>query len=395
VIADYLLFLVGLFIVAVLARADFFFTILYLFAGAYIIGRLWTDWAFKAVVLTRQMTKRAFWGETVPITLDVHNSGWLPVAWLRLHDGLPVELSPQGIYTAVLSLAPRGRAQLEYHLEARRRGRYQIGPIYASSGDLLGIASDQRSEIAPDFLTVYPRILPLSHVRLPSYSPLGALRHRQPIFEDPARVLGKRGYVVGDSWRRIDWKATAVLGRLQVKLFEPSIALESCIFLNLNATDYEFHARLDATELAIVVAASLANWLVDQKQSVGLVTNGTDPLAEDGCFQALAPRKGRGQLMRLLDMLARVQIADAHPLLGLLQAEAVHLPWGTTLILISGQADDELFDQIFQLQRRGLNIVLILVGPCGNARSLQKKAEYFGLPIYFFQSERDIDVWRG
>jgi hypothetical protein len=92
-------------------------------------------------------------------------------------------------------------------------------------------------------------------VRLPSRSPIGTLRHTQPIFEDPSRVRGKRDYTTGDSLRRVDWKATATTGRLQVKQFEPSIALETALFLNLNADEYLQRTRLDATELAIVIAA--------------------------------------------------------------------------------------------------------------------------------------------
>ncbi len=118
---------------------------------------------------------------------------------------------------------------------------------------------------------------------------MGTLRHHQPIFEDPSRIFGKRPYVSGDSLRRVDWKATASTGQLQVKLFEPSIALETEIFLDLNTEAYEFHSRASATELAIVVTASLANWVVRARQSVGLVTNGLDPLAQDGLPPRLLP----------------------------------------------------------------------------------------------------------
>ena len=89
--------------------------------------------------------------------------------------------------------------------------------------------------------------------------------------------MGKRDYTAGDSLRRIDWKSTAAVGRLQTKLFEPSIALETVLFLNLNSEEYHYKFRYDASELAIVVAASLANWIIGQKQSVGLVVNGSDP----------------------------------------------------------------------------------------------------------------------
>jgi len=71
------------------------------------------------------------------------------------------------------------------------------------------------------------------------------MRHQQPIFEDP-HAYGKRDYVASDSLRRVDWKASASTGRLQIKQFEPSIALQTVIFLNLNGSEYNTRNRIDA-----------------------------------------------------------------------------------------------------------------------------------------------------
>ncbi len=221
-----------------------------------------------------------------------------------------------------------------------------------------------------------------------------ALRHTQPIFEDPSRVRGKRDYVSGDSLRRIDWKATAALGRLQVKQFEPSIALETAIVLNLNRDEYDYHTRDEATELAIVIAASLANWIVAQRQAIGLYVNGTDPIRTNGAVQTLPPRKGRAQLTRLLDVLARVRVAETARLLLLLQREMPHLSWGTTLILITGTGDDELFDAILRARQAGLNVVLTLVGMVPTIAAIRQRAGHFGIPLYEFANERDLNVWR-
>jgi hypothetical protein len=67
---------------------------------------------------------------------------------------------------------------------------------------------------------------------------------------------------------------------LQVKQFEPSIALETFVVLNLNAEDYYYRSRIDSTELAIVIAASISNWIVGQKQWLMMV-NGRDPPTAD------------------------------------------------------------------------------------------------------------------
>jgi uncharacterized protein (DUF58 family) len=221
------------------------------------------------------------------------------------------------------------------------------------------------------------------------------MRHQQPIFEDPSRVRGKRDYVASDSLRRVDWKASASTGRLQIKQFEPSIALQTVIFLNLNGSEYNTRNRIDATELAIVVAASLANWAVIQKQAVGLTTNGIDSHSNNQAVQPIPSRKGRGHLIHILDLLARIQTAETRSLTEMLSKETPNLPWGTTVVIITGSIDEKLFDEIFQIKRRGQSVVLIITGLGANIMRASRQAKRFGFPIYTFPNEKSLDIWKG
>ncbi|MCJ7702844.1 MAG: DUF58 domain-containing protein, partial [Anaerolineales bacterium] len=307
--ANYVPLLLLLIVIAAFFQDDFSFTLLYFFAGAFALGNWWSRYALRSIRYKRKFTQRVFLGEEVQVDLEIINLGWLPVPWVRIHEGLPVELSGPDSFQRVTNLGPREQKTFSYVVEARRRGYYPIGPIFFSSADILGLStSDLRREGNREHLTVYPKIVPLTHISFPSRSPLGTLRHYQPIFEDPTRVMGKREYIAGDSLRRVDWKSTAVTGRMQVKLFEPSIALETVIFLNLNSADYHFRTRIASTELAIVLAASIANWVVEKKQTAGLYVHGKDPLGEDGLARFIPARSGRGHLMRILEVLARIQV---------------------------------------------------------------------------------------
>jgi uncharacterized protein (DUF58 family) len=403
----FMLFMVFLLLLAVVLQEHFIFTILYLFAGSYLIGGWWERRAMKNLVLTRIFTDRAFLGEEVPLRLVFQNRSWLPLLWLTVHESLPVDLGVHRMFRQVLSLGPHERKEFEISLSARKRGYYRIGPMTVTSGDVLGLQKEQQREGHPDPLIVYPKIIPLSKLALPSRSPMGTLRHHQPIFEDPTRVFGKRDYTPGDSLRRIDWKSSATAGRLQVKLFEPSIALETSIFLNLDSQDYPLKTRYDNVELGITVAASIASWVSSKKQSFGLVSNGLDPLTVPGQDstssgpkslyqppQPIPPRKGRGHLMRILDVLARIQAGESGAFVDMIRAQLPHLTWGTTLVIITPAAGVELFDALFQARRSGLDVLLVLIGYSIQVREIQAQAYSFKIPFVSITEERDLDIWR-
>ena len=384
-----------LLVTAAFIKGGFAFTIIYLFLAIYIVSLFWTRQSATNLSCERKFEKRVFWGEDVTIQLEIRNKGWLPIPWLLVYESLPVELSAGTTIKRVISLGPHGRTEVVYKLAAYKRGYYPIGPFTTKLGDTLGLADIQELEKQSDFITVYPHIIPLTNTKLPSRSPLGTLRHHQPIFEDPSRVRGKRDYVTSDSMRRVDWKSTASTGRLQVKQFEPSIALQTVIFLNLNQAEYTAtRQRIDATELAIVIAASLANWVISQKQSVGLTTNGVDSHTNNPNLQPIPSRKGRGQLVHILDLLARIQTTETHPLTEMLNRETPNLPWGTTVVIITGSINDALFDEIFQIQRRGQNVVMVIAGHGGNIKQARQQASRFGFPIYAFPTEKSLDNWR-
>jgi uncharacterized protein (DUF58 family) len=392
-------FLVVLLAVAFFTQVDLFFYLLYTLAGIYILGRLWARCSLSAVALERKHDQRAFWGETIPVQVEVHNRSWLPVLWLRLHDTLPADLMPGAVFRQVLSLLPRERVRLSYGLVGKRRGYYPLGPLVTMGGDLIGSASYENRYADDDFLIVYPKIVALTDLGLPSQSPFGTLASRERLFEDPTRIRGVRDYQAGDSLRRMDWKTSARVGSLQVRRYEPAIALETAVFLNLDGADYtQTYRRRQATELGIVIAASVAVHLIEKRQAVGLFTNGRDPLAETfNPSPSLPLRKGREHLMNLLDLLACIELAaedKAVSFLDLLNRKSLGLPWGSTVVIITAKEAEGLMSTLLALRRRGLAIVLVLTCPETGFDLTAERAGQIGVEALRVRTERDLDVWR-
>lgn len=384
----FLLFLVFL---AVTLQETSIVTIIYFLIGAFLFGRWWRDRALASLEFTRAMNPRILLGETVSVRLEVANRGWLPMPWVRIHESLPVELAIPNFFRRAVALGPRGKTTMEYLLRGNKRGYYRIGPLYLQSGDLLGLEDVRERQGAPDHLTVYPRIVPIRKCPIPSFSPIGVLRFHRPLFEDPSRVVAKRDYQSGDSMRRIDWKASAAAGKLQVRQFEPAISLEVAVFLNLREGDFESRSRIDAAELAVVTAASLAAYAAARRQPVGLVTNGLDPLEPESRFHSLPVRRGTGHMMLVMEKLARVQLADAESFTVLLRERASELSWGTTMLVITGTPDALLFDELLRARRMGLQSLVFLTAPVLRYEAFEARARGLGIPLYEIRSELDLE----
>jgi uncharacterized protein (DUF58 family) len=393
-----LIFLAVLIAVAFFTKLDLFFYLLYALFGIYVLGRWWARRSVTAVSLVRRHDDRVFVGESFVVDVEVRNRSWLPILWLRLNDTVPAELTSGPALRQVLSLRPREHRKLSYRLAGHRRGYYQVGPLVGLGGDMLGTATYESRQEADDCVIVYPKIVALRGLGLPSQSPFGALPSRERIFEDPTRIRGVRDYQPGDSLRQMDWKTSARVGSLQVRRLEPAIALETAVFLNLAGADYPRPDRTEAAERGIVIAASAAVHLVEKRQAVSLVTNGYDPLSEDReATPGLPLRKGRAHLMNLLDLLARVEVTQgetAVPFLDLLSRKSLGLPWGSTVVVITAREVEGLLDSLLALRRRGLAVLVVLTAPARGFREMAHRAEQIGIQVVRIWSERDMDVWR-
>lgn len=390
---SYLPYLLLLFGIALVLRVDFYFSIIYLFFLVYLLARLWLQQVMAGLRIERGHGDRAFIGDRIKVSLTVHNTSRLPVPWLRVLDVLPIQLSTPPFYRRVLSLAPGERRRLDYTLICRRRGYYRLGPLTVESGDLLGILPRRRLAVTPDgILIVYPRVLPLQRLGLPTRSPLARRPTSRPLFEDPDRVTGIRPYQRGDSPRRIHWPATASSGRIVVKQFDPGTARETIIFLDLDERHYERGLRLSATETAITIAASLANHsIVQEKMAVGLVTEGWD--AAVGAIRRvhLPPGTERSHLMVLLERLSRLSPSSEVQGGDLFRQVALSLSYGTTVVYVSGEESGIDFAPLLHLRRMGFPVSVIAVQHSQLSTAGLGRARSFGISLTRVWTDEELE----
>lgn len=391
----------ALLLIALLLRLDFVFYVLYVVGGIWLLARWATPRSMKALAVRRAFVSHAFLDETVPVTLELHNQTRLPMPWLKVSESLPLDLAAAAQINRIYTLRPRERVTISYDLHCRRRGYYPVGPLRLASGDLFGFSDVQNRAEALQYLTVYPRIIPLTGLALPSRLPFGVLASPQRMFEDPARLRGVREYQSGDSQRRINWKASAHGDALLVKQYSPAISLESMILLNLRGDEYERQRRYSASEWAIVVAASLAAYLESRRQAVGLAVHGVDVLSgqtdatlnsADPRPMAVPPRPGRPHLMKVLELLARAETTDAsEPFVHWAQRTAAPLAWGATVLAITPSGDETTCQGLHRLVRAGLNVVMFVVEPYNRFELVQQRTRRLGFQAHMVASEQDLE----
>lgn len=332
---------------------------------------LWQRVAFFGVTYKRELNEtRVFEGEEVTLTLRVSNRKWLPLAWLRVNDQMPLALAPQekalspshipltGILESRASLLWNERARWVYHIPCHKRGYYPLGPAHIATGDLFGLFERALAVSKTDRLIVYPRIDALEEWGLPPKEPFGDARARLPVFQDPTRIRGLRDYHPEDAPKHIHWRATARHNALKVKQYDPTINFNWVFFLNL-ATYEQVWKGVDSerAERAIHLTASLANFAAQQKYAFGLVANGTFPDSDQRL--RVSPGRDPEQLRYVLEALAAVSYFIALPIENLLRRESATLPWGSTLIVVTALVTENLLAEILRLHDVGRRIALV------------------------------------
>lgn len=393
---NFVVFIIVLFALAALLRIDFFFTILYLFIGVYLVTRFWSHRMLKALKISRRVQERAFLGETIDVSLTVENLGHLPVPWLMITETFSDVLSTPSFLKEVITLGGKSSYKINYQLTARRRGYYNIGPLVIEAGDLLAITQKMQEQFEPDHIIIYPKILQIAQPKLPTFSPQVVMPTPVPLFQDPNRVIGVRNYIEGDNPRYIHWPATATTGQMLVKQFQTAIARESIIFLNMDRAEYGRPGQADiAIELAIVAAASLASHIVTTEElSLGLATVAFDPLTNRTQPFKLSPNRGQSHLMQILEVLARIEGIDKEIFLKNLQRESVHLSWGTTIIIITNIESDSLLQAVLLLKRAGFHVTTIFVQPAAYNYPEPHRVRELNVTAYRITREKDLETWQ-
>lgn len=370
-------FAIIMFIVAVLAHIPALMAAVGFMLVVLLFAWMWSRSSLRGLTYSRRFPYRRFFpGEETEVSIEVKNHKLLPLSWLQAEDSWPLALSPtdnshlarfehdpdQGSLINVYSLRWYERIRRRFTIVAQQRGVYEIGPVDLISGDPFSLF-DRKISLRDrrDVIIVYPHIKTLPELGLPLKDPFGDRRVQRSLFEDPNRTMGIRDYSPQDSFRHIHWKATARAGVLQTRVYEPTHSLRTVLCLNVATFEQHWRGVWPAMlEYEMDVAASLANWELEEGHSVGIAANGT--LAHADQPFRIPPSRSRDQLPRILEALAAVSYFVTTGFDRFLIEESPRLPWGATLVLITPFLNPLILASMLRLRDSGRRVVCIMLG---------------------------------
>jgi uncharacterized protein (DUF58 family) len=326
------------------------YVLLYVLLTLFILSWLWAQYSLYKLAFRRTVTGgRVQVGEVFDERLMLDNLSVLPKLWVQVADHSTLPHHRAGY---VASLGGRKRAMWRARTTCRQRGRFQLGPVTATSGDPFGLFRKRISLAASQEILVLPRVLPITNFALFTGGLPGRGRSSRRAVQTTTNATTIRDYAAGDALSRIHWRSSAHYNKLMVKEFDLDPAVDAWIFLDLHDVVQAGEGEHSTEEYGVTIAATVAAYLLRHDLSVGLIVNGQHR-------EFLSLDRGDRQIERVLELLAVVETGPGPELREALALDALHFGRNTVAIVITPSNSRDWHEGVRHLQRRGVQIAVV------------------------------------
>ncbi|KMK75007.1 DUF58 domain-containing protein [Alkalihalobacillus pseudalcaliphilus] len=345
--------------------------------------------SLQGIEYERTIKDRAvFAGENTEMTEVIANKKLLPLPWIRLESKMDkslvfksqknLSIVGEAYHRSLFTLAPYQKIKRRHQIHCVKRGFYQLKTVTMTSGDLFGFVQVFETLHIKCNLVVYPQLVELKDLPLPSKSFQGDTIVRRWIMEDPFINAGVRKYAHGDTFKNVNWKASARTGDLQVNKKDYTANYHLLIYINFDQ-NYMNWSRVNyeqQMEKAISYAATLATYTINHGIETGFGGN-SFALEFSGDFNGfrkpirLAARTGRPHLHHLYETLAKAQLATSISFAQFLQEDVDRRQKGKDIIILTEQLDSDAKNKIESLQRLGNSVKVMWLDGANQPKQAQ------------------------
>ena len=325
-------------------------------------------------------------GDELEEVLSLDNRSWLPVVFAEFTDQ---SMIPGHSIDGVRAGRPRAVEHWAMHTTCTRRGIFRVGRWETRFSDPFGLFEARQIYREPTEITVCPplaRIPPLLSRQRRTVGDRLSLRQALPA--DTVNAVTTRLYVHGEPLRHIHWRTSARHEDLFVRQFEPEASTVIWLIADLEAAAHAGQGNESSLEKMIVLAASLAAQLLDERLAVGLVLD----------TQVVLPRPGRAHLWHILRRLAGAN-AGARSLAETLTHASRIVSIRDSAVILTPSVDEAWTAPLRELASGapgGLQVVLLepsSFGGTGSAAGRALRLQGQGVPAHVVRREDIQPIW--
>jgi uncharacterized protein (DUF58 family) len=229
------------------------------------------------------------------------------------------------------------------------------------SGDPFGLFHTTQKGAEEERLVVFPEVRPIEDLGLRAEDPFGTRSSIRRLFEDVTQPIGVRDYRPGDGFRRIHWPASARVGELQSRVFQPVSGADLIVCLNVTTLARYWMGYIpELLEELVRSAASLIMAAYEGGYRVGLISNGS--VARGAQPFRIPPGRSPRHLPQILEMLAGLTPFVSSPFEQFLLRQAPHLEYGSTLVVVTGITPPERVEAVLRLRARSRRCAVLSLG---------------------------------
>ena len=302
--------LAGLLVWIIILPNSLALTGLVLLGSLTLIGFWWARVLATRVTCQRELRYTAVQvGDELEESITLTNRSILPVIWAEFVDRSEFPGYSAGGVNIVERYAVN---QWKTQMICSRRGVFMLGPWEIRMGDPFGLYQVRQIYHQQSEIVVHPPLATLPPHVLPHSKKVGDLRPLyQPLSAETISVTTTRPYVRGDPLRRVHWRTSARHNDLFVKVFEPEASASIWLVPDLDAAAHVGEGNASSLETMVILLASLASTLLNERLAVGL-------LADVDAAKAILPQYGTAHFWTILRALALLQPSRSHTLVDTL-----------------------------------------------------------------------------
>src|SRR5438270_7322890 len=326
------------------------YLLFYVLLTLFVLSWMWARYSLRKLAFRRTTTSgRVQVGEMFDERLTLDNISVMPKLWVQIADGSTLPSHRAGY---VASMGGRKRAMWRARTTCRLRGRFQLGPVTATSGDPFGLFRRRIVLAGSSEILVLPQVLPISRFALfTGGCPCRGQSSRRAL-HTTTNATTIREYTPEDALNRIHWHSSAHYNKLMVKEFDLDPAVDAWIFLDLHDAVQAGEGEQSTEEYGVTLAATLATYLLTPELHVCMIVNGQQR-------EFLSLDRGDRQIERVLELLAVVTAGPGPDLKEALALGAFHFGRNTVAIVITPSDSRDWHEGVRHLKRRGVKVAVV------------------------------------